>query len=285
MEVLEEPVAHANASTARRGDYLDIWTHHTGGVLVYACADYIVRLDERGRIDWETTTSYDDNLTQHDKFDSKQKTTVLDELAYLETLPCGALGIERSEHYRRLLGEAIRSMLAFEYASAKRTLAIAKQYYLARTEEVARDWYLMGAFVTASPFVIAAPILWAYREPLRSLFGQGAFWLLICLCAGAIGALFSVIARAGKVTLSDASSGKRMYKLEGCTRVIAGGISGLVVALAIRSDIIFANLTGGGKMPYVLVLGAVIGGCGERLVTSIISRLDGPAAKPMGAKS
>lgn len=114
------------------------------------------------------------------------------------------------------------------------------------------------------------------------IVGEVAFWLLLSACAGAIGALFSVITRSGHLSV-DASAGKDLHKLEARSRIVAGALSGAIVSLAIMTEMILAPLSKGGRMHVVVVLGALAAGAGERLASSIISKLDSAAPQVSGS--
>jgi hypothetical protein len=82
-----------------------------------------------------------------------------------------------------------------------------------------------------------------------------------------------VIWRSGQLKF-DCSAGKALHYLEGASRIWAGALSGVVVALAVKSQLVLAPLTRGGNAMTVLMLAAFAAGAGERLATSIISTFE-----------
>jgi hypothetical protein len=91
--------------------------------------------------------------------------------------------------------------------------------------------------------------------------------------AGSCGALLSVIARTGQLKF-DSSAGELLHYLEGVSRIWAGALSGILIALAVKSEFILAPLMRGGHTFTVTMLAAFVAGAGERLVTSIISKFE-----------
>jgi hypothetical protein len=110
------------------------------------------------------------------------------------------------------------------------------------------------------------------------MLGIGMLWLMLSAVAGAMGALLSVIARTGKLQF-DCSSGRMLHYLEGASRIWAGALSGIVVALAIRTEMFLAPLARGEKLYAVMMIAAFAAGAVERLATSIISSVGSGNAK------
>ena len=260
-------------SDGMRGDYQEIWPHHQDGQLIYASHEFVVRIDENGKLDWETTREYDTEIASKAGFNTKSRTAILIEAAVLEVSPCEGVSSEIRVHFKRLIGEALRCCFALDYSAAQKMLGVARSYIQARVEEKSRDWYLSASFLAFVPFLLMGFIVWTFRDFWRSVLGQDAIWLILAAVAGSLGALLSVIARTGRLKF-DCSAGRRLHFLEGASRIVAGAISGLLVALAIRSEIVFAALAQGSKLHWMMMLGALIGGAGERLATSIISKFD-----------
>jgi len=256
-----------------RGDYPEVWHHHDIGTLIRATKDFLVHVDRNGHIDWETTQEYDQSVKGSPGYSPTKSSAILNDCAVLETSPCPGFSIEVTTQFKRLLGEAIVNSFELDYAAAQRMLAMARQFHRNRSMEISRKWYLMASFMAVIPAILAGGVLWLWRGFWTSYIGETAFWLMLSACAGAIGALFSVITRSGHLGV-DASAGEDLHKLEARSRIAAGAFSGLVVSLAIMTEMILSPLTKGGRIHVVVALGALAAGAGERLASSIISKLD-----------
>ena len=237
--------------------------------LVLATHDFIVVIDRAGDVDWQTSTEWD-NAGPKDRL---KHNSVLNDVALLEAIPCGALSPTIQLRYKRLIGESIARNLHHDYPGARRMLAAAGQYVRDRSEEMSRRWYLSASAAMAFLCLVLGAIVWSLRAFFVGWLGSSATWLLLAAAAGAGGALLSVIGRTGRLHL-DCSAGRRLHYLEGVSRIWAGGLSGFLAGLAVKSEILLAPLTRAGKQDTVMLLAAFAAGAGERLATSIISRLD-----------
>ncbi|WP_157137942.1 hypothetical protein [Herbaspirillum lusitanum] len=268
----EKPV-EIDENEIHRGDFHRQWKHVERSVLIRATQNYIVVLDLKEHIDWETRPIYDAEIDKWPEESRLAHNNLLAEIAVLEVginedFPSG---IKR--HFRRLLGEALTYSFEKDPLTAKKIVEAAIQYWNARSEETSRRWYLSSSAICSGFFVLLGFMLWIDRLTYISRFGETVFWLLLSSCAGALGTLLSVIVRSGDLKV-DADAGKSLHWLEAGSRVIAGAISAVVVVLAIRSDMIFGNFSANGHMNLFTFLASIAAGSGERLATSIISKFD-----------
>lgn len=259
-------------ATANR-QYKDLWPDHRIGYLIKSTDRYIVYIDIEGDIDWATSDQYDAVERELSAFDLKKWNAVENDAAILEATPSTGLSPQTCRQFKRLVGEALVCALEFDYASARNMLAEAQSFIRARIEEVSRYWYLLASVTGWLPFGLVGVVGWLARFQLRAFIGIDAFWLLFAMIGGAFGALLSVITRAGRLKF-DSSAGRPLHWLEGCSRIAAGAISALVVALAVRSGIILSPLLRNHELYPAMMLAALVAGAGERLAPSIISKFD-----------
>ena len=212
-----------------------------------------------------------ENSNSKTQKDSLKYNSIMNKSALLEATPCNGLSIEHRRQFKRLIGEAIVRNFCDDYNNAEAMLVSAGQYIVARSQEISRLWYLTASVLMTVPFIIFGIFFWISRQYLIGHLGLLAFWLTISSVAGALGALLSVATRAANLH-STLSSGRALHYLEGASRIGAGALSGVVIALAIHAEVILAPLSRGGKMQAIMVLGAFAGGAAERLATSIISK-------------
>jgi hypothetical protein len=255
-------------------EYETLWPDCKVKHLVLSSDRFIVFLDDALDVDWATSKKYDDKGHK----DLHEHNVVINEAALLEATPCEGISVAIKTHFKRLIGEAIARSLDDDYIGASQMLRSAEGYILARSQETSRWWYLSASALMTIPFVAAGCIFWWDRSSLIQVLGEGPFWLFLCAVAGSIGALLSVIGRTGKQTF-DCSAGRKLHYLEGASRIWAGAISGILVGLAVRSELVLAVLTHGERMPAVMTLAAIAAGSGERLATSIISDITATGVK------
>lgn len=266
-----------------RGDYSNIWGHLKDvGFNILATEDFIVYLDLNGKIEWETTPAYDAREEVKAPKRKQAHDALMSRYIVVDAAPVDGLSTTEVQKFRHQIGAAIASSLEGNHKAADSMLTAAEAYFQKRSEETSRNWYLTASFWAALPVVGAGFLLWMLRGQAVDLLGTGAFWLILCGCAGAGGALFSVITRSGKLKF-ESSAGRPLHKLEATSRIAAGVISGFLAALAVQTGIIFSPLTAGGRLHLTMMLVAVAAGAGERLATSIISKFDSPQAKTPNA--
>jgi len=252
-----------------RGDYNHIWGHIQTHFLIRVTESYIIFLDKDEDIEWQTTVAYD----QQPPPDEKKHNSILSDEAVIECSPSSGLSIETKRQFKRLLGEALACSFEHDYQNARRLLREAESFIRARSEETSRRWYLSASAVMAAAMIVIGILIWIFREYFVVLLTVDGLRLSLAAVAGSAGALLSVIWRSGKLKF-DCSAGRELHYLEGASRIWAGGLSGILAALAVKSEFILAPLTRGENTPTVILLTAFAAGAGERLATSIISKFD-----------
>jgi len=235
--------------------------------------DYIVHIDQDGDLDWETTQEYDREIERNPGYVLTTHNSILNGAAVLEVTPCDELKPEVRRHFTRLIGQALACCFDLDYLAAQKALLAAGQYIKARSEEKSRQWYLASTFCAAIPFLVLGAVLWIVRDFTIAITGPSFFWVALTAIAGTVGALFSVIARTGKLKF-DCSAGKLLHYLEGTSRIFAGFISGCLAGFAVKSGVLFEPLIHNGHFHDIMLIAGLIAGTGERLATSIISKFD-----------
>jgi hypothetical protein len=246
--------------------------------LVLSTEEFIVFVNDELDVDWVTNEKYDEAKQS----DPIKWNAAINSAALLEATPCDGISPEVKLQFKRLIGEAVARSFDGDYSGASHMLDAARAYILARSQELARRWYLSASMVTALPFGIFGCILWWERIFFIRELGIGAFWLALTSVTGAMGALLSVIQRSGRLTV-DCSAGRTLHWLEASSRILAGGIAGVLAGLAVRSEIILAALARGERGQLVMVLAAFVAGTGERFVTSIIAQVTATGDKSVAS--
>jgi hypothetical protein len=257
------------------GEYSHVWGDFECSLLIRVTKEYRVCLDNSGSLDWETTEEYDQGLAARAGYNARKENAILQEAASLESMPTDGIAPSACKVFKRQIGEAVAFNLEQDYVNATQMLLAARNFIRARSEEKSREWYLVATLLTTAPFVLLGLLAWTLRDTVSPAIGVDGLWLGLAFCAGTVGALFSVITRSGKLKF-DCSAGPKLHSIEGISRVLAGGIAGVLVALAIRADVILAGLTRNGHLHLVMIFGALIAGAAERLATSIISKFEAP---------
>ena len=75
-------------------------------------------------------------------------------------------------------------------------------------------------------------------------------------------------------TILDYNASKKLHYLEGCSKIVAGMISALIVSLCIKTQILLPIFTKIDFANIAMILGGLIAGASERFAPSIINKLD-----------
>lgn len=253
---------------AVRSDVPQQWSHLPVGYLVFSTSDFAVFLNDQGEVDWETTDEYEAS----GKLDMPKFNGVHNAAMLLECQPCEDLSKDHRTNFRKMIALAIARGLQNDFVNAEAMIQSAGVYYTRRMRESSRVWYLGGSGVAALGFVLVGAVMWLGRVTVIDWVGQVAFFTLVAGCLGAVGAFFSVIQRTGRLDL-DPSAGRRVHRIEGLSRTVAGVITGCIVALAVKLRLVGPSVSEGYEMHLAMAVMGLASGVGERWLPSIISKL------------
>lgn len=250
----------------------DKWAHIIANLIVTSNAGYIVYIGKTN-LHWETTPEYDQKFRADEKFELTKHNSVFSNATVLQAAAARKeFSSEAREELLCMNGNALTCTFELDYVGAENALNYARQFLRERSDEISRSWYMSASFAMALGFMVTGLIIWIQRARLQDILGMTIIWLIVAAAAGAMGALLSVILRSGRLNV-DPSSGRLLHYLEGASRIWAGSLSAIVVAVASKAGLVLGAL-GGANKEYLLLLAAIAAGASERLATSIISRID-----------
>ena len=176
--------------------------------------------------------------------------------------------------FRRLLAEAMARILGDrDEIGARGNLKTARSFLLDRGLERKRSWYLITAFVTAIAASLAASLLWHWRSQVTQAIGLDGLQISVGAMFGAIGALIFILGRFSQIEM-NAAGGLLIHCLESAARIVTGILGSLLVALAIKANIVLGLANSSGHEFALLLLLCVVGGASERLVPSLIEQME-----------
>jgi hypothetical protein len=253
-------------------DYKELWKPLPIGQIIMADYDYIVFLATNDLLDWQTMPSIDAEIA---KLPKTEVSAVHNRATEVFAMPKEHLTADQKLNIRKMVGEGYARLFDLDPKSALEMMNTAGAYASARNQEIARGWQLTGTVWAAIVFCAVGCVAWLFRSLLRQGLGELPFVLLVGFCAGAVGALFSVLTRLGTNSL-DPSAGERLHVLEGRARVAAGAIGSVFAILAVHLSLILGVLTKFGNPALIFI--ALVAGASERLVPTIIKRTEDDAA-------
>ncbi len=228
---------------------------------------FIVYLDENLVIEWDTKRD-------HPHADGAHHNAVLNAAAALETIPNDHFEREIRKNFKRMIGEGVARSLKGDPENALDMLQRAKTYIGERNKEISRYWYLKYTGITTFIFVLLGCVCWLFRGFLIGTVGDGAFFVGIAGVSGTLGALLSVILRLGKSNL-DGAAGVRLHRIEGIFRIVCGGVSAILIAIAIKAELFLPIYAHVDKVHIGMVFFGLISGASERLAPALIAKAEG----------
>ena len=238
--------------------------HHNVAFLVIATKDYIVFLDDKDQIDWETKDRYA-LPTGWEQVRSRYAALELTLSAQVHT---GA-----KIAFVRMLAEGAARGLAGDIAGANEIIDQAEAFGDARNREVGRLVQLLSASVVMLLAAVLGIMSWCIRVRLESWLGPTPMALLLSGCAGAIGGWLWIC--TNRKDAPDPRGNIYLQCAEAVLRVTVGAFGAVLAVLALRSGMVFPPLAGAVTSISGMVLVSLVAGASEKMVPNLIRRLDG----------
>lgn len=172
--------------------------------------------------------------------------------------------------FRRIVGAGIAQALAGDGEGAEATLNKAENYVNARAGETSRLWYVQASLVTTMLFLamgFATELPWGWGGGVWEHMGMS-------MALGAVGALFSFLARLRKMDV-DPGSGRLAHFTDAGVRILLGALGAFVFAIGIRANFVlgFTNLASGNNT-WLLFVFCTAAGASERLVPDFLQQVE-----------
>ncbi|MBF4341232.1 hypothetical protein EAY39_10605 [Vibrio anguillarum] len=241
-------------------------------LVVLETDEFMVWIDSNDQIDWITHDEKFDALAQKDSA-KREHREIASEVTLLECTPNNELSNDTVLKFKKILGEALACSFKEEFTSAKKLLIEAKELIDSRGQEQARHWQLMASGWIVLVATLTAGIVWLNKQVVISMIGKDMFILLYAIVAASMGAFLSQILRLGKESL-DCHAGKNLHEWESRFKISAAMISTIIITLALRSELVAAQLMSFEHVNEITVLFGFLGGISERLIPSITKKLE-----------
>lgn len=199
--------------------------------------EFIVFINHDINVDWKTSDEYD----KTGPADVQRHNEIMNYASRIEFIPSSRHDLDIRVNFKSMIGEAIARSFDHDYENAWKMLKDAEEYIRERNAEKSRYWYLSASGMTALSISVVGYIGWYFRHDLVPALGPTAFFLSLSGTAGAPGALFSVIMRLGKTKMNP-DAGKNLHYWEGFYRVVAGCISALLRATAVKLELLIPGI-------------------------------------------
>lgn len=236
--------------------------------LVLQTEDFIVYLDPELEVQWHHTG----NISSGNDFGS-----VLNRAAHLESSARFLRDRAMLQPIKRMIAEGIARYL--EYSSldlADQIHDIAEAQIRKLNRQTSWSWYFDAAYWLTLGCVLVWLMVWLLREQVSRCIGAIGTEVVLGALIGSAGAMISVISRGNRLDL-DANAGKTIHVTEGIARIVVGVAGALLVALAYKGGVLFAGVKFSGSEFAVLLSLAIVAGASERLVPSLVAKIEGDA--------
>jgi hypothetical protein len=234
--------------------------------------EYIVYLDKELDLEWETDNKFDNfiDTTGTMKVDLRK---ILHLVALLEPVAQNWPD-DLKLAAKRLLGEAIVSVLEGDTAVATKAVSNAKNFMMLKSKQVSRFWTLKACLVAGaiSGLLGAADVM--ARNHVIGFIGQTPFLMSLCFFAGCIGALLFVVLKLGKQPNSDSTAERHLHYLEAAARIVGGGIAGVLVGGMVKLGLVLPIFSQAGTETLAMCIAAMLAGASERLAAGIITKVE-----------
>ena len=234
-------------------------------VLIAKHPHYIVYLDGDGYVEWATNAA----LKWPD-----DAGPVLSRVSLLEATPLTHLDPEMVRSFRRMVGEGVARLFdsSVPGTEALKALETAEQWIAARNGEIARGWIVRSANTLGVAALCLAAQTWLFRDFLQRALTPAGLHLLLAFWLGGVGAWLSILIRTKALEL-DPVAGERLHVLESVSRIAVGGISAMLLALALKANLVAGGLGGATTSGAMLAALSMVAGASERLVPGFVDKI------------
>lgn len=234
--------------------------------------EYVVFVDKEFDLDWESDDKFDTFIDTSGTLKTDLRKT-LNSVALLEPIAQN-WPEDLKLAAKRLLGEAIVSVLEGDNAGANTTLINAKAFLKQKSKQVSRFWTLKSCLMTGGVATVIGTVEMLARNTAIDWLGKTPFLLSLCFCAGCIGALLFVVLKLGKQPNVDSTAERHLHYLEGIARIVGGGIAGVLVGGMVKLGLVLPIFGQAGMESMAMCTAAMIAGASERLAAGIITKVE-----------
>lgn len=175
---------------------------------------------------------------------------------------------------KRLLGEAMASVLRGDVEGAEGALENAKKFVRTKSKQVSRYWTLQACLIAGGMAALAGLVEAFARTQITGYIGQTPFLMSLCFWAGCVGALLFVVMRLGTQPKVDSTAERHLHYLEAVARIVGGGIAGVMVGGMVKLGLILPVFGQTGTESLAMCAAAMIAGASERFAAGIVTKVE-----------
>ena len=244
------------------------WDHLEIEFPIHETLEYIVYLDAKLEVEWETSKVYDDAKKEPAEF-----TEIRRRYSTLESSISPRVSHNNRKHAERAIGLGIEAALRGDMPAAHKCMDGAQEFIEARNRETGKGLFVQSAMRTTGVLLAVGLLAWVCRVHLAPALGPLLFSLVLYSSGGSVGALFFVLRGVG-LALPDPQADEGLHVKEAAWRILLGALGAAVVTLAIKSGVILPQLNGLPEGKYILMLIAILSGKSETFAPNLMDKLE-----------
>lgn len=236
---------------------------HTNNVIVYMDCD-----DD---IQW-STLNYDD---YHENFGDIQN-----KINFWESMSEKLFSKSDSYDYKCLLASSFARILDdknLDFANQIIDQTVFRMQKHGR--EILKQDYILSSFKCTLIVLILLISLVIFKVDVINYITQNAYEIIITSLFGGIGAFIFTVIRTKSYT-PDIEIGKSIHKIDGALRIFYGLILGLVVSIAIKSNVVLGFVNQLDMTIYLKAFLGVVAGASEVFIPNLIKQTEEQSISP-----
>jgi hypothetical protein len=238
--------------------------------LIFRATTFIVYIDEDNTIQW-STREYGEF---HDDFGDIQN-----KISYWESVSNKLFKKKESYDYKCLLAEAYARILDDKNVKmANQIIDRTVNRIQKQGQEILKQNYVLTSFFCTLFVILILILIVIFYPQVLTVINQDVYEILMTTLFGGIGAFVFTVIRLRKYTPEIVIS-KNVHRIDGALRIFFGLVSGLIIAIGIKSNIFFGFLDGKeGISIYVKAFLGIVGGASEVLIPNLIKQIEDKSA-------
>jgi hypothetical protein len=229
--------------------------------------DFIVYIDEGDNIQWSTEETYTDF---HPQFGSIQN-----RVSYWESVSNKLFSTYDAYDFKCLLAEAYARIIDEKNLELSNDIIALTVNRIEKSgREILKQEYIISSFVCTSVVMALIVAVIFSKHYLIAILNRDAFQILLTSLFGGVGAFVFATLRLRNYSPELAIS-KHIHRVDGALRVFYGIISGLIIGVGIKSDVLLGFISKVPSTIYLEVFLGIIAGASEVIIPNLIKQVEG----------
>lgn len=231
---------------------------------------FAVYMDTDDIIQWSSSKGHDNFGSDFGKIQSQ--------ITYWESIANNLFDKKEAYDIKTALAESYAVMLdQGNDASAQENIdRVSPKRITIKGKEILRIQYILYSLLTTIGVIALVLLCILFKEKLVTIITYEEYRILLTSFFGGLGAFVFTMFRSKKYE-AEIILGKDIHRLDGFLRIVYGLFAGLIVSIAIRSNIALGFIKDAGSNNSIEIFMGVIAGASEILLPNIIKKVENTA--------